>query len=270
MTTTAPAETPPRAPLSTTARILLFVGLPLLVVAIIVAGVATAVPLLRGTDFSAGYQVPAAEIVRVDVTNARFDITPATDGKVSVRVTGSYTGAKPRITVETADGESTVTGGCVRQWFTLCGLRIAMAVPPTTELVLTSSNGAVAVRGLSGAVDLRTDNGGIRLRDLSGDIRATTTNGSIATSGTTGQQVSVRTTNGNVDLRFATPPQQVEADSTNGGILVRVPDDGADYFLDAQTTNGTVSDQLPSDRTSERTITATTTNGNVTVERAAG
>jgi DUF4097 and DUF4098 domain-containing protein YvlB len=60
----------------------------------------------------------------------------------------------------------------------------------------------------------------------------------------------------------------VEAESTNGGITIQVPDDGEEYAVDAETTNGPIDDDdVGSNATAERTITARTTNGGITLER---
>ena len=84
--------------------------------------------------------------------------------------------------------------------------------------------------------------------------------------GATSADVTASTTNGSVDLGFVDPPTDVVARSTNGSVTVRVPVDGLTYFVTARTTNGTTNtDSVPSDRTSNRTITAETTNGSVNV-----
>jgi DUF4097 and DUF4098 domain-containing protein YvlB len=81
--------------------------------------------------------------------------------------------------------------------------------------------------------------------------------------------VTVVTTNGGVDLRFAQAPDQVQANTTNGSVTVRLPDTEA-YRVDAQTVNGRVDTQnVATDPDSQHTITVETVNGGVTVEHAA-
>ncbi len=106
------------------------------------------------------------------------------------------------------------------------------------------------------------------MEDVTGPLTLVTTNGAIELTDASSARVTARTTNGSIDLEFSDAPSVVEAESTNGAVAIRVPDDGEDYFVEARTTNGSIDDEeLRSDRTAERTITARTTNGGITLER---
>jgi hypothetical protein len=249
-------------------KVLLFVVLPIVtVLALVGAGVIMS-SLFRGTAFAEDYSADAGSQVTVTVPNARLSFVPSENDHVHAEVRGSYSGTEPRITVRTSGDETIIDGGCAWQWFSHCSLTFEVSLPASADLSVTSSNGRVTATDLDGLVDIRTTNGALVVTDASGDLRLVTTNGSIDVREASSLEVSARTTNGRVELGFADPPTSVEARSTNGAITIRVPDDNASYFVDARTTNGGIdTDEVPSNRQADRTISAETTNGGVTVER---
>lgn len=249
-------------------KLLFYAGLPLLFLAMLAAAAVAAAPLLAGRGVDVDYRAPAGSSLRVTVPNARLDFVPADGDDVTVRLTGTYTGTEPALRVETVGEQTRVSGGCARQWLAICSIRVEVALPPDVDLSATGTNGEITAKGLDGSVEVGTTNGRIGLADLSGTVTATTTNGGIALTGATAEQVTARTTNGGVELDFAGAPTVVEARSTNGGIGIRLPDDGTSYFIDAETTNGNIGGSVDSDRTADRTITARTTNGGITVDWA--
>ncbi|HWR85626.1 MAG TPA: DUF4097 family beta strand repeat-containing protein [Rhodoglobus sp.] len=265
---TTPTDPNPRRGLSPALKAFLFAGLPVLFVGMLVLAVFAAVPLLSGAGVDLDYRAPAGSSVRVEVPDARLDFVAAEGDEVVVQVTGRHTGQEPELHVETVGDETLIEGGCPRQWFSFCSLQVQVELPPDVDLAVTGTNGAISVQGQEGALDLGTTNGRIELDDVSGAVTAVTTNGAIELREGAGERVSARTTNGGVDLEFSTPPTVVEARSTNGGIGIRLPDDGESYFLDAQTTNGGIGGNVESDRRAERTVTARTTNGGITIDWA--
>lgn len=254
--------------LSTGAKLVLFVLLPVLILAVLVAGVVTAVPLLVGRPFSQDYRADAGAAVRIEVENARIDVAPGSTEEVTVEVTGSYSGSRPEFQVGTAGDETRIEGGCRGGILVRCDLRLLVAVPASSDIIVRGTNGQVSVGSVDGAVDVETRNGRLDVADTTGPLTLATTNGGIQLEAVESARVTARTTNGGIEMDFAGPPSVVDARSTNGGITIRVPDDGEDYFLDTDTTNGPIDDdEVPTDRTAERTITARTTNGGITVER---
>lgn len=259
---------PPRR-LSRVATLALFVGLPLLALALIAVTAVLAVSFFRGSPLDRAFDVRAGSRVEVSVPNAAMRFGPSDDDRVHVSVTGSYFGAKPRVSVSTDDGVTTVQGGCVMRMFTRCTLRIAVTLPEALPLTVDGRNGGLAVARLTGPLTLRTTNGTIEARAVRGDLDLRSTNGGIRIQNSRSGTVVARTTNGGVDLAFLSAPDTVDARSTNGPITVRVPADGESYVVSADTTNGNVDTKtVRSERRADRVITAETTNGNVTVARA--
>lgn len=255
-------DSPPRRGLSSAAKILLFVGLPILVI-LIGAGLTLAF-WVRPVSFHS--TASGSTAIAVSAPNAGIRVMPSTDGKVHVDATGWHSGPRPTLTVDAEGGTTTIQGRCGNAWLSLCFLELTVSVPPTADLTVASTNGAIGVSGLNGSVRVETTNGTIDARNLVGTLDLQTTNGAIRAAACESDDVTARTTNGAVDLHFTRAPGTVEARSTNGSITVSVPSD-ASYFIDAHTVNGRVdTGDIGSDRKADRTITAETVNGGITVK----
>jgi DUF4097 and DUF4098 domain-containing protein YvlB len=135
-----------------------------------------------------------------------------------------------------------------------------ISVPRSSSVEVDNTNGRIAIYDVSGDFDVETTNGRIELFRCSGAAKLATTNGAIRA-----EFVSVAP---GKDLRFET---------TNGRIELRVPQAFA-ADLDASTTNGSVSTDLPvmtrsSDRNTLRgkmngggpTVRLRTTNGGIEI-----
>jgi hypothetical protein len=256
---------PPRRPVSPVVKVLLFVIAPLLVLATAAALVAGLWPTAIQLDFRAA----GAPQATISVPDAQIELLPSGDGEVHVEVTGWYSGSAPEFAVATEQNETVVRGGCWTFLLSRCSLTVTVALPATADVRIAGTNGSITASRMTGSLDIDTTNGALRVTDAAGVLDLRTTNGWIQVRGATSPQVSAFTTNGEVELDFTEAPDEAIARSTNGGITVRVPA-GEPYFIDMRTTNGQVQSGFESDRTAERTITAETTNGNISVERADG
>lgn len=137
-------------------------------------------------------------------------------------------------------------------------------VPARYDLWLESTNGGVSVRGVRGLIRLETTNGGVRLDGVGGDVRARTTNGGMRV-GLSGSRWE---------------GEGLEATTTNGGVVLEVPEDYSAH-LEAGTRNGgfrvdfpiTVSGQIRRTLSTDlgaggAPIRVRTTNGGVEIRRA--
>jgi DUF4097 and DUF4098 domain-containing protein YvlB len=96
-------------------------------------------------------------------------------------------------------------------------------VPPSAEVNVVTTNGAVSVGSLTGAVRASSTNGSVTGASLSGKVDFTTVNGSIHVdlSGVAAAGISLKSVNGSVELKV---PQQarasVSAKCVNGRVAV--------------------------------------------------
>ena len=270
-----PAQPPapaPRKGLSPGLAILLFVGIPLLLIALIVAGSIAAVNAFRGTPITENVDAEAGTSVFIDVPNAAIRLTASEDDQIHVTMRGTFSGTRPPLDVSASGDETEIRGGCPDGWVLFlplnnCRVRIDVSLPPDLEVTATGRNGSVTAEDLTGALDLSTTNGAIEVDGSSGVLALHTTNGRIELEDSTSAEVQAETTNGAVHLSFSDAPDEVSANSTNGEIRIQVPDDGTEYFVEADTTNGRIDTQdVPGDRRADRTLTAQTTNGGITIE----
>ena len=136
-------------------------------------------------------------------------------------------------------------------------------VPAESDLDLRAQNGGLGVLGVTGQLRLDTQNGGIYLQSVNGDVVAETMNGGLHIE-LTGDRWEGK---------------GLDANTTNGGVHLRVPD-GYSAHLETGTLNGGVDIDFPvtvRGRIGRRistelgkggaTVRATTTNGGVRVTR---
>jgi Putative adhesin len=250
-------------------KILLFVGVPLVVIALVAGAIVAGLSVINRATATGAAQAAAGASVAVNVPNAALEFTPSTDDQVHVTMTGSYAGAKPALELTTVNGETRVTGGCPSGWFIFarCGVTLHIALPSDLPVTVRGDNGSITTDGLTGNLDFTTENGRIETTGTVGQIALRSTNGAIRVHGSSSTNVLADTTNGGVFLELTASPTNAKASSTNGAIHIVVPNNGTAYAITTDTTNGSInSDAVASDPSSRRAISARTTNGSVTIE----
>ncbi|MFD1828292.1 DUF4097 family beta strand repeat-containing protein [Streptomyces desertarenae] len=147
-----------------------------------------------------------------------------------------------------------------------CDIRHRVEVPHGVAVRVVSDNGDVTVRGLRAALAVEADNGTVRVRDVSGPLELSGDNGSVEATGVRSREVTAETDNGRLKLALAEVPEEVAARSHNGSVTVELP--RARYRVDAGAHNGSTRVEVPRDAGSGHTVTARSSNGDVTVRTA--
>lgn len=247
-------------------RTVLYILLPTLGLLLLIAAFVLALSGRSGPVDLRADETPGTSL-SVQIPTAAVTLEPSDDDEVHVRMTGSFFGNEPTLSVRTDGGVTEVRGGCDNQLFSRCTVTVAVQLPPALPVTVVGENGRVTATGLTGRISVTTTNGVIETDGTVGQVDLQTTNGDIRVRDATSKALSSTTTNGSIELTFADAPVAVVARSTNGSVTVRVPVSGVSYLVTAQTTNGEVdTDSVPSDSTARRSIAAQTTNGAVTVE----
>ena len=126
-----------------------------------------------------------------------------------------------------ASGRSVITRGPRTSGRRNWSVSYVVWAPTASDLDLESTNGGIAVEGITGDVTAATTNGGIDLSGALGRVEAETTNGGITldlTRGSSTGSISAETTNGSIDLIIPEGRSaELEAETTNGGISVDFP-----------------------------------------------
>ncbi|MGH3241694.1 MAG: DUF4097 family beta strand repeat-containing protein, partial [Spirillospora sp.] len=78
-------------------------------------------------------------------------------------------------------------------------------------------------RELSGDLDLRTGSGEIRVADVRGPLRLRARSGKVVGTGLASRRVRAEVSSGLLDLRFAEPPDALEATASSGTLKMIVP-----------------------------------------------
>jgi DUF4097 and DUF4098 domain-containing protein YvlB len=148
-------------------------------------------------------------------------------------------------------------------WFWgMGGADITVTTPVETTLELNTSNGFIELHGIKGSGWLETSNGRLVLDDVKGDFEGRTSNGRIEVEAMEGSAF-LRTSNGSVNIKTSSGEFDVQTSNgsisfggnmTAGGSNRLVTSNGnvdvkllgtPSVVLDAETSNGDVSSELP-------------------------
>ena len=181
--------------------------------------------------------------------NGRISVTGGSGNAIQVRALvrswdrdeGAARDRLDEIEIET-DGVLRAYGPDVRTSWSLFGRRnggwnvdFEIMAPQDTDLWIESVNGRISVADMRGNLDAETVNGGISLANVSASVRGRTVNGGISAD------FADDTFDGDIfDVR-----------TTNGGIVMRIPEDFS-ARLDVETVNGGVSSDFPVTREGSR------------------
>lgn len=199
----------------------------------------------------------------VDSENGSIEVMTGSDS--DVRVQATLRGAD-RIEYEANQDGNTITVSARRARRVLFGFGsgtdLVITVPTDTDVDLETSNGRIELQGVTGAGSLMTSNGRIVLEDVVGDFVGDTSNGSI-TIDTLEGSARLHTSNGKVDLRDVIGEVDIESSNgrisfsgemipggrnrlvtSNGSVKVELRGEPS-VSLDAATSNGDVSSELP-------------------------
>jgi DUF4097 and DUF4098 domain-containing protein YvlB len=204
------------------------------------------------------------ERVVVETRNGDVTIRPGDDPEVTR--TERWNFSRPRYTQDVSDGTLTVKARCPAAVFNNCSVELALVVPESVDVRTTTRNGDIEISGLDdGSVTVQTANGDVDVTGLASDaVAAATTNGDVTIANVRADSIRAGTTNGEIDVRLAARPDDLRLTSTNGDIEAVLP--SGSYDVRTQTNNGDVSvEGLDDDDSSDNTVTATTTNGDIDI-----
>lgn len=149
-----------------------------------------------------------------------------------------------------------------------CRAFLAVTLPSDVGVSGSTSNGVITAESLDEPISVTTSNGAIHVVDVSASAALRTSNGAILAAGLAAPDVEASTSNGRVQLEFAAAPNSVRATSSNGAIVVILPDESPDYAVNTSTSNGSVSTEVRTDPAAPASIDVETSNGDITVKYA--
>ncbi|GAT83542.1 hypothetical protein STXM2123_4243 [Streptomyces sp. F-3] len=203
----------------------------------------------------------------IDADDSALEVVAGSQQAGSIRVTQWFTGSvllgeDPRATWDMRDGNRLVLRVRCRGLFPDCDARHRVEVPHGVTVKVEDENGRVRARGFKDALDIRTRNGSVHVTDTSGPLELHSDNGSVRAE-VSSRRVRAGTLNGAVRLRLDAVPDKVGATSENGSVGITLP--RAAYRVTTRSDNGPVDVSVPRDDSSPHTVSATTSNGRITV-----
>ena len=264
------APLPPPRPVRRTSagvRVLWKVFAGVLILAALVWGPYQVVTLLAHEERTREETYEAAGISRLDIEGSSGSIDIAASARSTIHVTAEISeGLRPTgETQQVVDGALELRSSCPNFGSMFCWVDYDIQVPLDLELVVDGDHGSITITGSTAPLTVDGGHGSIRVRDVSGDLRVSNDNGRIEATGLRSARVNADNDNGRIQLEFAAAPTSVVATNDNGRILIVVPDDDTAYRVDADSDNGGEDVTVRQDSSSERTITARSSNGSVTV-----
>jgi len=171
---------------------------------------------------------------------------------------------RPHVRASYSDGRLLLDGDCadVELWGG-CGVSYRLEVPRDVAVRLTTHSGDVSAEDLRGDASLQTRSGDVDVLDVLGNLRLQTRSGDVnVDSGSTDIDADTRSGDVHVRARKAT---RVRAQTSSGDVHVSVPD--RTYAVQAQAASGDENVDVRTDPDAPRSIDASTTSGDVHVDR---
>ena len=232
------------------------------------AGVSGCAALAAGpTNDAQQSQTYQHAISQIDFTMPSGNITLSAGASGSVVVSRDLKWDKTEPTVsEVWSGDTLqITVNCPSQPH--CSVDYTVQVPSTVAVQTHTDSGDVSVSNLTGGVNINDTTGDVTLAGLAGRIQVDSNTGTVTGTGLQSTDVGVQGQTGDVELGFSAVPQTVSAITDTGRVHVSLPSDGATgYHVQAAAATGERTVSVQEESGSPHTITAKTTDGDVTVD----
>ena len=224
--------------------------------------------LMARSQTTYGDRFPATEVsvVEVDVPSGTVSVAVTGDSEISADIVARRGIFANEVTRVVDDGRLVIRSECGGPLaFGSCSADVTLRVPSGVAVVAHSSHGDIEVAGVTGGITATSSSGDILVRESAGPMRLQTSHGDIEASDLATGDVDADTSSGHIRLALVVPAETLRLSSSHGDIDVTVPDTDDEYRLDLSSSHGDVNGAVRNDPTSDRTITAHTSSGHVTV-----
>ncbi|HEU5151844.1 MAG TPA: hypothetical protein VFU19_15195 [Iamia sp.] len=218
--------------------------------------------LVRTTETDATTLTGEVRRAVVHVTGS-VEITTGPVDRVEIARRSTFGITRPRISETLDDGLLTVRVECVGGASTMCTNRVELVVPAAVSITIDALG--VDVADVEGDVEIESGAGSVDLDRLAGEVAVSVGGGSVHGRELRSPRVRASAGAGSVDLGFVTAPEDVEATSGAGSVVVELPPGEAAYRVDADAGAGSDTVTVKTDQTSDRLIRANAGAGSVQV-----
>ncbi|HEX6231956.1 MAG TPA: DUF4097 family beta strand repeat-containing protein [Jiangellaceae bacterium] len=207
--------------------------------------------------------------VAVDVDAGPITIEASDDGTASLTATTEAAlFSDADVSFDVQNGQLTVTGDCSQGFWLInwgrCHIEVVLRVPADVDVVAESGAGRVSIAGLAGAADVQSSAGEVRVVGHSGPLRAHSSAGGVTVTGLSSDDAEITSSAGGVNVTAIEPPASLRASSSAGGVTVTLPGEES-YNVDANTSAGSTTVDVPTDPSSPYQVEAKSSAGSVTV-----
>lgn len=207
---------------------------------------------------------------RVTVVSGDGDISlaPSADGRVHVTTITHFGLQKPLVEARVDDAGLTISSTCA-WWTNNCEVDLRIELPASYDVKVSTAGGGISARGLAGAAELSSSAGNVRVSDMAGVLRLSSSAGNVEGTAVRSPSVVARSSAGDVEVLFASAPDDVTAHSSAGDVVIAVPPGDA-YRVVARTSAGSEDVTVAQDPAARRAITASSSAGDVEVLASGG
>ncbi|GAA2383146.1 hypothetical protein Cme02nite_75830 [Catellatospora methionotrophica] len=211
----------------------------------------------------------AQQVNKLEFDLAAGDITVSSQDATGVAVSRKlqWKTDKPKITEEVSGQTLRISVDCPDDQEN-CAVHYTVKAPAGVAVIAKTTAGNVVLNDITGDLDVNTDAGNTTVKNAVGKLRVHTVSGDVNATGLKSTDVAVTTESGKQTIRFAAAPNLVEATAEAGDIEVAVPKADGGYQVKANTKDGTRTIDVTQDADSSRSISVTTTSGDVDVVNA--
>jgi hypothetical protein len=258
-------QQPPRRSRSIVPRLLALIA----IVALVLVAINWVSWALRSSDRETHPIEESFDRVNVDVEAGSVRIEASQDGTASLTATTEAALlADADVSFDVENGELTVEGDCSSGlWlvtFGRCRVEVVLQVPEDVAVVAKSGAGSVTSVGLIGSADLSSSAGAVRVDGHSGSLRAHSSAGGVTVTGLSSDDAEITSSAGRVEVTAIDPPASLRASSSAGAVTVTLPA-GESYNVDADSSAGSTTVEVPTDPSSPYRVEAKSSAGGVTV-----
>ena len=254
-------------------RVLWLAGASLIAVPMLVFGTYQVASAIAHEERTVSDSVPAAGLTGVDVegsTGSVHVIGVEDSNTVNVRSRVSDGLRRTGYRTFVRDGRLVVRSTCPVYGSSWCSVSSTIEMPSDLGLSI-HADGGVEVSDVHGGVSAHADGGSVTATRVSGTLDLSSDQGRVEASGIDADHVVATSDQGRVDLTFTNSPRSVEARSDQGSVTVVLPEEpGIVYATTLETDQGSAQSLIVQDPRSDRTIIATSDQGDVTVSYATG
>ncbi len=220
-------------------------------------------PKMQSFDYSADTAIVGKNL-SVTTRFAHVSVSMSPDSDLHVRADGSYRGDTP--TVDIGDDGSTIAVECSYRKNGSCDIGLELRVPAGLVLDIDGAAGDVVLTDVDAQTSVSTSAGSVIARGSAGTLDITTRFGDVEISDAAVSAVEVDTTFGLVTLDSRVPPDSVRMQNMQGDSMIELP--AADFYdVEATSEKGDVDIDVVDDPSSPRSVSITSEEGQISVQR---